>query len=335
MSSQLRKMKILIVHAHPGDICCEGAGTVALHVERGDEVHCLVVSDGERHHNDLLHREYSKLASERNPKVMNTTNSDIKAYKRDEAQRMCDFLGIKKMYAFGWSDVCWSVTHERIEQIAEVIREVKPDIVLAHMPWGELQAPMIDVHAMLGQMTRMAVRYCSDSLPQIDGMEPHHTKGIYYFPMMGMSDTAFTMGSGIVCDIWIDITSVVEKKVQVIDMLLSQGYQGACARKIVEAREGRWGSLCGCSYAEPWIRDRAVRYSHLPVRPEDLEKKYIPNDLPGDLLLCKDIPERLSDQSLEYPLPSSKSAALEPEVTVPGTWKKRVSRVTSPEVDSV
>jgi len=305
MSTPLRKMKILIVHAHPGDIACEGAGTVALHVERGDEVHCLVVSDGERHHNDMLHREYNKPAGERDAEVMGTDVNDIKAYKRDEAQRMCDFLGIKKMYAFGWSDVCWSVSHDRIEQIAEVIREVKPDILLTHIPWGELQTPQIDVHASVGQMARMAARYCSDSLPQIDGHNPHHVKGIYYFPMMGMADTAFNLGNGTVCDIWIDITSVVQKKVHVIELLVSQGYQGACARKIVEAREGRWGSLCGCSYAEPWVRDRAVRYAHLPVRPEDLDKKYVPNDLPGDLMICKDIPPRTDIPAVPFPLPAN------------------------------
>lgn len=312
MSTILRKLKILIVHAHPGDICCEGTGTIALHIERGDEVHCLVVSDGERHHNDLLHRELKKSKDKRDPDIVGSTVQDIKKYKRNEAQRMCDFLGIKKMYAFGWPDICWSVDHDKIEQIADVIRDVKPDIVLTHIPWGEMQTAMIDVHAMLGQMTRMAVRYCCDSLPQIDGMEPHHVKSIYYFPMMGMADTPFNLGTGVVCDVWIDITSVVDKKVQAIDMLVSQGYQGSAARKIVEAREGRWGMLCGCSYAEPWVRDRAVRYKHLPVRPEDLESEYVPNDIPGDLLLCKDIPERRPQKLPTYPLKMGVRSGLEP-----------------------
>jgi LmbE family N-acetylglucosaminyl deacetylase len=202
--------------------------------------------------------------------------------------------------------VCWSVSHDKIEQIATVIRAVKPDILLTHIPWGEMQTQAIDVHAALGQMTRMAARYCSDSLPQIDGMAPHHVKGIYYFPMMGMADTAFNLGYGTVCDIWVDITPVVEKKIHAIEMLVSQGYQGSCARKILEAREGRWGSLCGCSYAEPWVRDRAVRYSHLPVRPEDLDKKYVPNDLPGDLMICKDIPARAGVEMVPFPLPASR-----------------------------
>ena len=108
--------------------------------------------------------------------------------------------------------------------------------------------------------------------------------------MMGMADTAFRMGSGSVCDLWVDITPVIELKCRVIDLLVSQGYQGACARKLLEAREGRWGMLCGCSYAEPWVRDRAPRFPHLPMRPDDLRKKYVPNDLPGDQMRCKGLP---------------------------------------------
>ena len=54
VKGKLPKLKIVIVQAHPADICCEGAGTVALHAERGDEVTCLLLSDGERHHNDII-----------------------------------------------------------------------------------------------------------------------------------------------------------------------------------------------------------------------------------------------------------------------------------------
>ena len=77
-------------------------------------------------------------------------------------------------------------------------------------------------------------------------------------------------------------------------------------RKVVEARDGRWGMLCGCSYAEPWMRDRAVRYTHLPVRREDLRKQYVPNDLPGDQILCLDVPEAIPNVAYDFPLKETK-----------------------------
>ena len=289
MMTELRNFRILIVYAHPADIACEGAGTVALHAERGDEITALLLSDGERHHNDLIYRERAKPEAERDPGLNAATVETICALKRREAEQMCEVLGIKRMISFGWPDVIWPVCQEKVAQMAEAIYELRPEVVLTHMPL-ELIPQMNDVHAVAGQLTRLAIRYCSDSLPQIDGREPHHTKLLFYYPMGGVSDTSFMLGHGIVCDTWVDITPVIEKKIRAMDCLISQGYQGHAARKIVESREGRWGMLAGCSYAEPWMRDRAARYQCLPVRPEDLEKGYTPNDLPGETLLCQKIP---------------------------------------------
>ncbi len=301
MDATVPKLNILAIYAHPADVACEGAGTIALHTERGDDVSCLVLSDGERHHNDIIHREYQKLPPERDSAVMNANVDDVKRFKRAETERICDILGIGERFLFGWPDYYWECSHERIEQIAEVVRQVRPDVVLAHLPWGESQIQLSDIHALAGHLSRMAIRYCSDSLPQLDGHEPHHTKLVFYFPMMGMADTAFMAGTGIVCDIWIDITSVVAKKLHAIDQLVSQGYQGRCARKIVEAREGRWGMLCGCSYAEPWIRDRAPRYAHLPVRHVDLVKQYVPNDVPGLDMVCPGIATEIPEDGFRFP----------------------------------
>ena len=105
MNEQTPKLKILIVHCHPGDLACEASGTVALHTRRGDEVHCLMLSNGERHHNDLIHRELAKPPPERDPTVINISVDGIKTLKRLEAERMCDLLGIHRLTCFGWPDV--------------------------------------------------------------------------------------------------------------------------------------------------------------------------------------------------------------------------------------
>jgi LmbE family N-acetylglucosaminyl deacetylase len=297
----VRNYRILCVYAHPADICCEGAGTVALHAQRGDDVHVLLLSDGERHHSDLLHREYAKPHGERDPGVMNSTVDDIRAHKRREAQKMCEILGVAELRPLGWPDIHWNVSHDNISAVAEVIRAVRPDVVLTHIP-KQNEIPGSDVHAMVGQIVTLACRTCGDSMPQIDGHEPHHVKVIFYFPDIGMADTAHAFGSGIVCNVWIDITPVVEKKIQAIDQCVSQGYQGTAARKIIEARDGRWGMLCGCSYAEPWVRERAPRSSFLPVYADDLDREFHANDLPGDLMIARDIPSAVPENAHHLPL---------------------------------
>ena len=66
-----------------------------------------------------------------------------------------------------------------------------------------------------------------------------------------------------------------------MDQCVSQGYHKSAARKIMEARDGRWGMLAGCSYAEPWMSDKPPRHSSLPVRDKDLDRTFYANDLPG------------------------------------------------------
>ena len=43
MPGTARNFKILAIYAHPADICCEGAGTVALQAERGDDITALLL----------------------------------------------------------------------------------------------------------------------------------------------------------------------------------------------------------------------------------------------------------------------------------------------------
>ena len=49
-----RPLRLLFIHAHVADAACEASGTMAVHVDRGDEVHVVICSDGERHHAALF-----------------------------------------------------------------------------------------------------------------------------------------------------------------------------------------------------------------------------------------------------------------------------------------
>ncbi len=145
---------------------------------------------------------------------------DVRAFKRWKAERKCEILGIRKLVAFGWPDVHWTLSADNVEQIIEVIYQIRPDVVLTHIP-KQNQIPTSDIHTVAGQLVRLAVRYCSDSMSQIDGHEPHHTKLTFYFPDIGMADTSSGFGEGLVCDVWVDISSVIEKKIHAMDQCVS------------------------------------------------------------------------------------------------------------------
>ena len=91
-------------------------------------------------------------------------------------------------------------------------------------------------------------------------------------------------------DVWIDTTPVIHKKLAAIDQLVSQGYQGETARWIVEARDGRWGMIAGCAYAEPFLRPAAITYDSLPMPPRVVGKKFRPTVLHRARGTARDIP---------------------------------------------
>ena len=41
-------IRIMGIYAHPADVATEAAGTMAIHADRGDDVTCVVMSDGIR-----------------------------------------------------------------------------------------------------------------------------------------------------------------------------------------------------------------------------------------------------------------------------------------------
>jgi hypothetical protein len=103
-----------------------------------------------------------------------------------------------------------------------------------------------------------------------------------------------------VADVWVDITPVIERKVRAMDQIVSQAYHGATARKIVEAREGRWGMLSGVSYAEAFVRGGRT-YRALPMPDGWAERSFVPNDLPGDKVIAVDVPLAVPEDAFRLP----------------------------------
>jgi len=49
-----RPLRIMSIGAHPADIFGQSGGAMARHVERGDEVACVVLTHGARVHDEVL-----------------------------------------------------------------------------------------------------------------------------------------------------------------------------------------------------------------------------------------------------------------------------------------
>jgi LmbE family N-acetylglucosaminyl deacetylase len=286
----MSNLKILAVYPHPADSATEASGTLALHAERGDTVTSVICTYGERHHMQWLHDEEAKPEAERDPAIINMTLQEYRDFKMREAERIAEIIGVSELMFLGWTDQEVDFNRERVTQIREIIMRVKPDIVVTHLPIEVGGAE--DDHPIVGRIVMNAIGSAVNRVRQFDGIEPYRGVKQVFWSVAGGEETNSrnVLAGGTVCDVWIDTTPVIEKKVHAIDQLVSQGYHEGTARWIVEARDARWGMIAGCAYAEPFLRPTGITYNHLPMPERVLGKKYVPTDTPDERLTAHKIP---------------------------------------------
>ena len=244
---------------------------MAIHADRGDELTAVVMSDGIRMHPQFLQREEG-----REPMTL----AQYREFKRDEVRRAAKIIGFRTVEFMGWDENFWDASDNRVETLAKTIARVRPDVVVTHYPVG---AYMIDSNAFTGVYVTRALGVSSALVPEIDGVEPHFVKELFFFLMDQSVDTRSKIDMvGIVADFYVDITPVIGRKVQAFDQFVSQGYEGQFARKVAEARDGRLGMLANTSYAEAFMHSRGTTFAALPLPDSVMNRQYVPNDLPGD-----------------------------------------------------
>ena len=270
---------ILVIYPHPADSATDASGTVALHAERGDRVTSVVVSHGERHHMQWLADQRALPEDQRDPDLKLLTLESYRNFKAREAERIADVLGVHELILLGWTDHEIYFDLDKAHELADVIRKVAPDIVITRLPVDN--GPSINDHPTTGRIVMKALEIVGNRVREFDGVDASHGVKQVFFSFAGgeeVNSNNFFV-PGIVPDVWVDTTSVIHKKVQAMDQLASQGYEGETARWIAEARDGRWGMIAGCAYAEPFLRPQAITYDSLPMPPRVVGKEFEPTVL--------------------------------------------------------
>ncbi|MEX1020080.1 MAG: PIG-L deacetylase family protein [Litorilinea sp.] len=261
---------ILSIGAHPADIFDQSGGTMAHHVARGDRVACVVLTHGARVHDKVIsdemsHREQVPDAEEL--LALMAERSDIKA---EEVRRACHILGVDELYFFGADDAILLVTPEIVRQLARMLREVRPDVILTHFPReGD---GMTNAHAVAGQIVLHAIQNAASVDPG-DRNPPHRVAQVFFFGTgaAAIPRSVWQSEGGYYNDLFIDITDVIDKKLASIDSLDSQGYGGLYARKRIETSDGAFGLAGGTAYAEGFIKMNAETHYYLPITEHALE----------------------------------------------------------------
>jgi N-acetylglucosamine malate deacetylase 1 len=219
-------MRLLLVLAQPhyfGTLC---AGTILRHVDAGDEVIVVSLTQGECM-TDLV------------------TPEELARINRDEAERAAEILGVKELRILEHADCQIRPEPDLLMELNMTFRELKPDLVLTHWP----EDTMPDFRA-----TSSAVSHACFLALLVSGhwarTKSHWTSKLYGFAHPGLSyDFRPTH--------FIDISDVLERKIASVDCFAIHRRANFADdvelyRSHTLAANRVWGIESGVNYAEAY-----------------------------------------------------------------------------------
>jgi LmbE family N-acetylglucosaminyl deacetylase len=264
------QLSLLVTAGHPADAFDAVGGTIAKHTDRGDQVTVAVMTHGVKTHS------WNLMAQERTEKA-SATDADVQAQIGIKEEEIRDGLAILGVSAdavrfIGVDDAFLHIDEKIVWDLAEIIREVRPHIVITQSPLE--QNGVADQHALCGQMTLMAIRLAAGVMPG----NPRPPFGVFrvYIEASGGKTTSLEYERNRFPHILINVEDVVERKVKAIDTLKSQFYDGDLGRKMAEVRSFIWGLHQRLAYVEAFQLYEPLVYSHLPVPEYDFQRARTP-----------------------------------------------------------
>ncbi|MFH1623603.1 MAG: PIG-L family deacetylase [Pseudomonadota bacterium] len=241
-------MKLLFVGAHPADLIDLAAGTIANHIEAGDEVFIMAVTLGVFSH-PLSKEQMSNIG-------------EFERAKIDECQDALDVLDVKKENRsfLGFDDGIFfdpGILHRK--PIAEIISKVRPDVLVTHHP-AESHHPD---HSYIGQQS-MEASVAAGRYVEMEGFEPCRVSNVFFYGYQ-FHPNMVKLGRNVVPpDVVVDITKVIEKKAVAFISMPSQYNTKDVVWSRLNSMEKEWGRQYGFEYAETFISYQPCRTTLLP-----------------------------------------------------------------------
>jgi LmbE family N-acetylglucosaminyl deacetylase len=215
----------LAIYAHPDDPDVACGGTLANWAAAGCEVHVCLCCDGDKGSSD--------------PGVV---PEDLVRSRRREVEAAGRALGVKIHHWFGYPDGEVEDSAELRGRLVALVREVRPDAVVAPDPTAVFFGPHYvnhRDHRQVGWAVLDAVAPAASS--------PH------YFPDRGAAHqvAVLYLSGTLEPDTWVDITASLDIKAAALACHTSQlGEGGEWLRDVVRQRAEEAGQMAGVPYAE-------------------------------------------------------------------------------------
>jgi len=193
--------KLLVVGAHSGDFVWRAAGTIAKSIEEGGITLVIALSYGERGESGELWKEDPKRSEE-----------SVKIIRREQAQKAADIIGTPIQF-LDWGDYPMLLTDERIKQLTTIIGDFEPNAILTHSekdpfnPDHPLAFQAVQRARLLSSGAGVPSAFKNIDPPAWFSFEPHQPEI-----------------SGFLPDTFIDISSVMDKKLAAMNCMGAQNY---------------------------------------------------------------------------------------------------------------
>ena len=271
-------LQLLTIVAHPHDVTYT-LGTSAHHIQRGDRVTVVSLTDGVTTHNAELEDELRKPEGERREEVLDRPRDEIAMRKQQEFGRVCGLFGITDVRVLPFADNPMEATPELHRSLSEIFYEVRPHIVITHAPYNYPYRDKTSLfstdHSMAGQLVCAVIQRVGQADVQRK-RSPYQVAQVYYIGVeFGWTDV----------DLFVDISDQIDNRIKAEAFYESQGHTSEFARKRIEVAAGYLGWWARCPYAETFIRSKAETSDYLTLTP---------NDMRTAQMSAKDVHEKLS-----------------------------------------
>ncbi|MDD5774130.1 MAG: PIG-L family deacetylase [bacterium] len=214
-------MNILAIGAHPDDLEISGAGTLAKYRQKDYNIYMVCVTDG----------RYGRTCE---PKKM----IEIRKTEAFESAAVID----AELRWMGYSDLGIEENLALRNEIVEIIREIKPEVIITHDP------------SSFNPDHKMVSKTVSESLiPCITTTLESKYSACEKMPILYFMSTV--CGTGFFPEQYVDISDTLETKLEMLSKHKSQlevytKYESRDLLKFVEAKAFTLGFSCGIKYAE-------------------------------------------------------------------------------------
>ncbi|MFH1007017.1 MAG: PIG-L family deacetylase [Candidatus Latescibacterota bacterium] len=253
------KLNVLAIVAHPADSFDMIGGTLASHVQDGDNV-TLAIMDS----TDILNL-FSLSDEMKKGKVSEEKIAEAVQDHVQSARDACHILGLEDVRFLKYKGEWLSHSPELVGKIADLIQEVRPHLIITHNP---LEDGGASEHAAVGRMV-VEAGYVSEGARN-NNLPPHHVGQIYFMCWPGVTTwldatTAKRYGA-----IMIDVTEYIEQKVRAYAHLSAHYITMKHAAKLMEGICGGPGIHTRVPYVETFQPYKPEVYKKLPISAHNL-----------------------------------------------------------------